>query len=148
MYCNNVKKGKHCITYTLQLNLTKLNLDRSSSVRRIFQSSVVKTLACSGCFTACMSTHFPLVKLRYVDRMTHCGMVLNGVADLIEFQFTSLRGIEVLACSFDTDFKLRPIFDNNFCNKGDGKCNDSSICWDFTAFKGINFASLRCSSRP
>ena len=23
MYCNNVKKGKHCITYTLQLNLTK-----------------------------------------------------------------------------------------------------------------------------
>ena len=36
----------------LQLNLTKLNLDRSSSVRRIFQSPVVKTLPCSGCFTA------------------------------------------------------------------------------------------------
>ena len=35
MYCNNVKKGKHCITYTLQLNFTKLNLNRSSSVRRI-----------------------------------------------------------------------------------------------------------------
>ena len=47
MYCNKVKKGKHCITYTLQLNLEKLNLDCSSSVRRIFQSSVVKTLACS-----------------------------------------------------------------------------------------------------
>ena len=31
MYCNKVKKGKHCITYTLQLNLTKLNLDRSPS---------------------------------------------------------------------------------------------------------------------
>ena len=104
MCCNNVKKGKYCITYTLQLNLTKLNLDRSSSVRRIFQSSVVKTLPCSGCFTACMSAHFPVVKLGYADRMTHCGMVPNGVADSIEFQFTSLRGIEVLACSFDTNF--------------------------------------------
>ena len=104
MYCNKVKKGKHCITYMLQLNLTKLNLDRSSSVRRIFQSSVVKTLPCSGCFTACMSAHFPVVKLGYADRMTHCGMVPNGVADSIEFQLTSLRGIEVLACSFDTDF--------------------------------------------
>ena len=34
MYCNKVKKGKHCIAYTLQLNLTKLNLDRSSSDQR------------------------------------------------------------------------------------------------------------------
>ena len=33
-------------------------------------------------------------------------------------------------------------FDNNLCNKGDGKCNDLSICWDFIVFKGINFASL------
>ena len=104
MYCNKVKKGKHCITYTLQLNLTKLNLECSSSVRRIFQSSVVKTLPCSGCFTACMSAHFPVVKLGYADRMTHCGMVPNGVADSIEFQLTSLHVIEVLACSFDTDF--------------------------------------------
>ena len=104
MHCNNIKKGKHCITYMLQLNLTKLNLDRSLSVRKIFQSSVVKTLPCSGCLTACMSAHFPVVKLGYMDRMTHCGMVPNGVADSIEFQFTSLRGIEVLACSFDTDF--------------------------------------------
>ena len=30
-------------------------------------------------------------------------------------------------------------FGNNLCNKGDGKCNDISICWDFTVFKGINF---------
>ena len=104
MYCNKVKKGKHCITYTLQLNLKKLNLDGSSSVSRIFQSSVVKTLPCSGCFTACMSTHFPVVKLGYADRMTHCGIAPNGVADLIEFQLTSLHGIEVLASSFDTDF--------------------------------------------
>ena len=105
MYCNNVKKGKHCITYTLQLNLTKLNLDRSSSVRRIFQSSVVKTLPCSGCFTACMSAHFLVVKHGYADQMTRCGMVPNGVTDLIEFQLTSLREIEVLlACSFDTNF--------------------------------------------
>ena len=36
--------------------------------------------------------------------LIHCGMVPNGVADSIEFQLTSLRGIEVLACSFDTDF--------------------------------------------
>ena len=90
MYCNNVKKEKHCIIYTLQLNLTKLSLDRSSSVRGIFQSWVVKTLPCSGCFTACMSAHFPVVKLGYADRMTHCGMVPNGVANLIEFQLTSL----------------------------------------------------------
>ena len=75
MYCNKVKKGKHCITYMLQLNLTKLNLDRSSFVRR---SSVVKTLPYSGYFTACMSAHFHVVKLGYADRMTHCGMVPNG----------------------------------------------------------------------
>ena len=86
MYCNKVKKGKHCITYLLQLNLTKLNLDLSSSARRIFQSSVVKTLPCSGCFTACMSAHFPRVKLGYADRMSHCGMVPNGFVNLIEFQ--------------------------------------------------------------
>ena len=104
MYCNKVKKGKHCITYTLQLNLTKLSLDHSSSVRRIFQSSVVKNLPCSGCFTACMSAHVLIVKVGYVDWMTHCGMVPNGVADSIEFQLTSLFGIEVLASSFDTDF--------------------------------------------
>ena len=104
MYCNKVKKGKHCITYTLQLNLTKLNLDRSSSVRRTFQSLMVKTLPCSGCFTACMSAHVPVVKLGYADWITHCGMVPNGVVNSIEFQLASLRGIEVLACSFDTDF--------------------------------------------
>ena len=33
-------------------------------------------------------------------------------------------------------------FDNNLCNNGDEKCNDPSICWDFTVFKGINFASF------
>ena len=104
MYSNNVKKGKNCITYTLQFNLTKLNLHRSSSVMRIFQSLVVKTLPCSGCFTACMSAHFPIVKLGYTDRMTQCGMVPNGKADSIEFQFTSLRWIDMLACSFATDF--------------------------------------------
>ena len=96
--------GKHSITYTLQLNLTKFNLDLSSSARRIFQSSVVKTLPYSGCFTACMSAHFPVVKQGYADRMTHCGMVPNGVANSIEFQLTSLCRIEVLAFSFDTDF--------------------------------------------
>ena len=30
----------------------------------------------------------------------------------MEFQFMSLRSIEVLACSFDTDFNY---FDNNLC---------------------------------
>ena len=65
---------------------------------------MVKSLPCSGCLTACISAHFPVVKLGYADRMTHCGMVPNGVADSIEFQFTLLRGIEVLARSFDTDF--------------------------------------------
>ena len=107
MYCNNIQKGRHCITYTLQLYLTKLNLDRSSFVSRIFQSSVVKPLPCPSCFTACMSAHFPVVKLGYADRMTHCGMVPNGVVDSIEFQLTLLRGIEVLACSFR--LQLRPI---------------------------------------
>ena len=107
MYCKKVKKGKYCITYALQLNLTKLNLDRSLSARRIFQSSVVKILPCSGCFTACMSVHFPVVKLGYADRVTHCGMVPNGVTNLIKFQLTSLHRIEVLACSFDTDFNYR-----------------------------------------
>ena len=93
MYSNKVKQGKHCITYTPQLSLTKLNLELSSSVRRTFQSSVVKTLPCSGCLTACISAHFPGAKLGYADQMTHCGMVPNGVADLIEFQLTSLRRI-------------------------------------------------------
>ena len=45
MYCNKVKKGKYCITYTLQLNLAKLNLDRSSSARRIFQYSPMSKLS-------------------------------------------------------------------------------------------------------
>ena len=89
MYCNKVKKGKHYVTYTIQLNLAKLNLDRSLTLRRIFQSSVVKTLLCSDCLTACMSAHFPLVKLGYAGRMTHFGMVPNGIADSIEFQLTS-----------------------------------------------------------
>ena len=127
MYCNKVKKAKHCITYTLQLNLTKLNLDRSSSVRRIFQYSVIKSLPCSGCFTACMSVHFPIAKLGYADWMTHCGMVPNGVVDSIEFQLTSLSRIKcqhvVLIPTSTTAY-----FDNNLCNKGDGKCNDPSIC--------------------
>ena len=90
--------------FTLQLNLTKLNLDRNSSARRIFQSLVVKTLPCPGCFTAYISVHFPIVKLGYSHWMTHCGMAPNGVANSIEFQLMSLHGIEVLACSFDTDF--------------------------------------------
>ena len=94
MYCNKVKKGKHCITNTLQLNLTKLNLDCSSSVRRIFQSSVVKTLPCSGSFTACMSTHFLKVKLGYANWMTHSGIVPNGVVDLIEFQPRHYAGLK------------------------------------------------------
>ena len=89
MHCNKVKKGKNCNTYMLQLNLTKLNLDHSLSGRRIFQSSVVTTLPCPGCFTACMSVHFPVVKLGYTDRMTHCCMDPNGVTNLIEFQLTS-----------------------------------------------------------
>ena len=127
MYCNKVKKGKHCITYTLQLSLTKLNLNRSLFVPRILQSSVLKTLPCSGCFTACMSAHFPVVKLGYANRMTHCGVVTNGVTHSIAFQPTSLCRIEVFACSFDTDFNSA-YFDNNLCNKGDRKCNDSSIC--------------------
>ena len=54
-------------------------------------------------------------------------MVPNGVADSIKFQLTSLCRIEVLACSFDTDLTTA-YFDNNLCNKGDGKCNDPSIC--------------------
>ena len=86
--------GKHCITYTLQFYLTKLNLDCISSVRRTLQSSVVKTLPCSGCFTACMSAHFPVVKLGYADQMTHCGMVPNGVADSIEFQSRHYVGLK------------------------------------------------------
>ena len=51
-----------------------------------------------------MSAHFPVMKLGYADWMTRCGMVPNGVADSIEFQLTSSCGIEVLVCSFDTDF--------------------------------------------
>ena len=103
MNCNKVT-GKHCITYRLQSNLTESSFGRSSSVRRILQSSVVKNLPCSSCFTAYLSVYFPVVKLGYANRMTHCGMVPNGVADSIEFQLTSLRGIEVLACSFDANF--------------------------------------------
>ena len=28
-------------------------------------------------------------------------------------------------------------FDNILCNEGDGKCNDPSICWDFTVSKNF-----------
>ena len=51
-----------------------------------------------------MNAHFPVVKLEYADQMIHYGMVPNGVVNSIKFQLTTLRGIEVLACSFDTDF--------------------------------------------
>ena len=68
---------------------------------------MVKTLPCPDCFTACMSAHFPLVKLGCADWMTQSGMVPDGVANSIEFQFMSLRGIEVLARSFDSDFNYR-----------------------------------------
>ena len=138
MYCNKVKKGKHCITYMVQLNLTKLNLDRSSSVRRIFQSSVVKTLPCSSCFTACVSAHFPVVKLGYADRMTHCGMVPNGVADSIEFQLASLRGLKcqhlVLIPTSTTAYFGKILVIREM---------ESVMIFQFvTVLKGINFASV------
>ena len=50
-----------------------------------------------------MSAQFPVVKLGYADRMTRSGLVPNGVTDLIQLQFMSLPGIELLACSFDTN---------------------------------------------
>ena len=75
-----------------------------------------------------MNAHFPVVKLGYVDRMTHCGMAPNGVADSIEFQLTSLHGTELLACIVLILTSTTTYFDNNLCNKGDGKCNDPSIC--------------------
>ena len=78
MYCNKVKKGKRCITYTLQLNLTRLNLDCSSSVRRIFQPCVVKTLPLLH------SAHFPVfttgARIRGSDDSPWHGSK-NGVAD-------------------------------------------------------------------
>ena len=141
MYCNKVKKGKHYITYTLQLNLTKLNLDRSSSVRRIFQSSVVKTLPCSGCFTACMSVHFPMVKLGTWIRWLTVAWFQMGLpiqSNSSSHHYVGLKCQHVVLIPTSTT----AYFDNNLCNKGDGKCNDPSICWDFTVFKGINFVGL------
>ena len=137
MYGNNNKKGKHCITYALQLNLTKLNLDRSSSARMIFQSFVVKTLPCSGCFTACMSVHFPIVN--WDARIGWLTEAWFQVVLQIWLSSSSLHygGLKCLIPTSTTAY-----FDNNLCNKGDGKCNDPSICWDFTVFKGINFTSL------
>ena len=88
-----------------------------------------------------MSAHFPVVKLGYADGMTYCGMIPNEVANSIKFQLTSWNKIEVLACSFDTDFNYC-LFDNALCNQEDGKCSDPLICWDFTVSKGFNFASL------
>ena len=126
MYWNKVKK-RESITYTLQLNLTKLNLNRSSSVRRIFQSLVVKTLPSPGCFTACMSAHFAIVKLEYADQMTHRPR-----------HYLGLKCWHVVLIPTSTT----AYFDNTLCNKGDEKCNDPSISWDFTVFKGMIFASL------
>ena len=127
MYCNKVKKAKHCITYTVQLNLTKLNLDCSSSETRIFQSSVVKTLQCSGCFTACMSAHFPVTKLGYAGWMTYCGMVPNGSpirSNSSSHHYAGLKCQHLVLIPTSTT----AYFDNNLCNKGDGKCNDPSVC--------------------
>ena len=89
---------------------------------------MVKFFPCSGCFTACTSAQFPVEKLGYAYRMTHCGMVPNGVAKSIKLQLTSLPGIEMLACSFLILTSTTAYFDINLCNKGDGKCNDPSIC--------------------
>ena len=83
----------------------KSKVSRSnSSVRREKFLSVVEALHCSGFLWACRGVHFPVVELEDADRMTHCGMVPNGVTDSIVLQFTSLCGLEVLACSIDTDF--------------------------------------------
>ena len=134
MYCNKVKKGKHCITYTLQLNLTKLNLDRSSSVRRTFQSLVVKTHLCSGCFTVCMSAQFLVVKLdtRIVWlTVAWFQMGLPIRSNPSSRHYARLKCYHVVLISTSTT----AYFDNNLCNKGDGKCNDPSICWDFTVFR-------------
>ena len=110
----------------LQLNLAKLNLDLSSSSKRIFQSLVVKTLSCSGCFTACMSAHISVVKLGYADRMTHCG-VPNGSpirSNSSSLHYAGLKCWHVVLIPTSTT----AYFDNNVCNKGDEKCNDPSIC--------------------
>ena len=90
MYCNDVKKGKHRITYTLCKEDIPILGGQNYPMFWLFHSLLECTLL--G------------VKLGYADRMTQCGMVPNAVADSIEFQLTSLRWTEVLACSFDTDF--------------------------------------------
>ena len=93
MYCKKVKKGS--------IKCYKIKIGPLLFCKEHIPN--LKTLPYSGCFTACVSAHFPVVKLGYGDQKTHCGMVPNGVVDSIEFQLTPLCGTEVLACSFDTE---------------------------------------------
>ena len=86
-------------------------MNHSSSERRNnFFSSVVEALPCSGCFPTCMGAHFPAVEqdnaIRFSILCRMSGLLWHGSKWSRRFgrslQYTP--GLEVLACSFDTDF--------------------------------------------
>ena len=86
-------------------------MNHSSSERRNnFFSSVVEALPCSGCFPTCMGAHFPAVEqdnaIRFSILCRMSGLLWHGSKWTCRFgRFLQYApGIEVLACSFDTDF--------------------------------------------
>ena len=100
MYCNKVKKGKHCINYTLQLNFTKLNLDVCKEDIPILggQNSPMFWL-----FHSLHECALPRSEtgIRGSDDSLWHGSKWGCRFDRIPAHVITQ---EVLACSFDTDF--------------------------------------------
>ena len=92
--CNKVKKGMHCITYTLQFESYKIKV----GPQFVYKEDIpILGGQNSSMFWLLHSFHectLPRSELGYADRMTHCGMVLNEIPDSIEFQLTLLRRTE------------------------------------------------------
>ena len=104
MYCViKLKRVSIALLIMLQLILTKLNLDSSSSVR-IFQSLVVKTLPCLAVSKLAWVHTSPRVKMGYTDQMTHhcCRFQMELLIRSNSSSRQLHHRIEVLACIFLT----------------------------------------------
>ena len=136
MYHNKVKNGKHCNNYTLQLNLTKLNLDVCKEDIPILggQNSL----------------------MFWLFHSLHAVSQLAWVCTSLQWNWDMRIGWLAVAW-FQMGLPIRS--NSNLCHYVGLKCwyrlqrqpiftviyvirEIDSICWDFTVFKGINFTSL------
>ena len=77
-----------------------------------FCSSIIEVLPSSGCFITCMGAHFPqlswITRSGLAPRMSvflwHSSKWAHGFGRFLQY----MSGLEVLACSFDTDLNNAP----------------------------------------